>query len=693
MEKEKKTNGIKDLITKDRAEQQKPTFRGTFRDYLNLVRDNSAIAKLAHSRMCDDVILAKGVTVVDVEKDPRLRRLYRADTVREYNFFKGKFFGMRDTIEAVVRYFQGAKNRGEESRQILYFVGPVGSGKTTLVEELKKGLEQAPPVYAIKGCPKQEEPLHLIPKHLREEMEKLLDIRIEGDLCPVCRFRLLEKDRTDKLVKDCFANEKCLVEVNRKKEIDWAAFWREHHEQYDYRDAEGNVLWEQYPVELVSFSIRARRGIASVPPTDPNNQDASVIFGDIDISKIDRYPEDHPLVLRLNGACNQGERGLVEFIEIFKNPSEFLHPVITATQEKMVPSPGKTSMIYFDGVIIAHSNEPDYNKFIADNSNIAIKNRVYPIRVKYALELSEEVAIYEKYLKSTDFRGAVAPHTLEIAAMFSVMTRLQPTQKCDLLTKLYLYDGREVLEKGRAKRVDLFELKEEAKSEGMFGISTRTIFKAIDYAIATSDHDCINPLTIREAILEMLKKEELPDDLQKRYVDEILRGIVHKEYLKILEKEITRAYVHAYEQRAEALFQNYWDNVAAWSLRKKVRDRATKEEREPDKDRMQALEEKVGISGSAAEGFRHDFIAFAHEMLQSGKKLSYKDYEPLKEAIEAELTESLRKDARVITGATARDKDQRERYDQMVERMTQLGYHPHCCEVILRYASNNLWRD
>ncbi|MDO8558337.1 MAG: serine protein kinase [bacterium] len=686
-------NDINGLLEHDRSEQGKKVFRGTCREYLDIVRANPGIVRLAHATVYDHVIMAAGVTTVDVEKDPRLRRLYSAETLRELNFFKDKFFGIRDTVDAIGRYFQGAKNRGEESRQILYFVGPVGSGKTSLVEELKKGMESAPPVYAVKDCPQQDAPLLLIPKHLRKKMEGLLGVRIEGDICPVCRYRLTETDKIERLTKDCFANEKCLIDNDKKKGVDWPAFWKMYHQEFDYRDEAGNVLWEKYPVEMVSFSIRARRGIASVPPTDPNNQDTSVIFGDIDISKIDRYPEDHPLVLRLNGACNRGNRGIVEFIEIFKNPPEFLHPVITATQEKAIPSPGKTAMIYFDGVIIAHSNEPDYNKFISDNSNVAIQNRVYPIRVPYAIEISEETAIYEKYLKSTDFKGSVAPHTLEVAAMFSVLTRLKPSQKCDLLTKLYLYDGRAVIEKGQAKRIDISELKEEATNEGMSGISTRTIFKAIDYAISMSDHDCINPLTIREAIMEMLKKEHLADDMRMRYVEEILRGIVHKEYLKILEKEITRAYVHAYEDRAETFFQNYWDNVAAWCLHKKVKDRATKEERDPDIASMSAVEGQLGLSGGATEGFRHDFIAYAQEVLRGGGKLSYKSYEPLKEAIEGVLTASLRKEARIITGATARDDEQGKRYDAMIERMRTIGYHPHCSEVILRYAYNNVWKD
>jgi len=232
------------------------------------------------------------------------------------------------------------------------------------MEALKKALETNPPLFALKGCPMREEPLQLLPKHLREEFEKILSVKIEGDLCPICRYRLL----------------------------------------HDY---EGK--YENFPVETVDFSIRSRKGIAVVSPVDPNNQDASVLVGAVDISKMDLYPEDDPRVLSLNGAFNAGNRGLVEFIEIFKNDVEYLHSIITATQEKSIPSPGKGSMIYFDGIILAHSNEAEWNKFKSDHTNEAILDRIVKIEVPYCLELDEEVKIYQKILKKSNFKAHIAP--------------------------------------------------------------------------------------------------------------------------------------------------------------------------------------------------------------------------------------------------------------------------------------------
>src|SRR5690242_5341418 len=312
-------------------------------------------------------------------------------------------------------------------------------GKSSLVERLKRGLEDLDPIHVIEGCPIFEQPLHLIPRHLRKAFEDMLGVRVEGDLCPVCRWRLIN----------------------------------EHDGKY-----------ENVPIRTVSFSKRARRGIGVVPPVDPNNQDTSVLIGSEDISKLDRYSEGDPRVLELNGAFNVGNRGMVEFIEVFKNETEYLHTMITATQEKFVPAPGRHGTIYVDTVIVAHSNEAEWQKFKADHTNEAILDRIVVVKVPYNLRLSEEVKIYKKFLGRSKFNAQISPHTLEIASMFAILSRLEPTSKCDLMTKLRLYNGEEVVEKGRTKKIDVAELKDDAKREGMSGISTRFIMKALDNALS-----------------------------------------------------------------------------------------------------------------------------------------------------------------------------------------------------------------
>jgi len=635
------------LIRKDRDLHQAKSWKGNLLGYLEKVKEEPSITRLAHARIYD-IILKSGVREIQETDDPCIKRLYKDESIKVYNFFADEFFGIEKTIAQIVRYFHAASMKGEESRQVLYLMGPVGSGKSSLIEKLHRGLEESDPFYAIDGCPMFEEPLHLIPRHLRKEFEKMLGTHIEGELCPVCRYRLKE----------------------------------EFHGRY-----------EEFPVCAMEFSKRARVGIGVVPPVDPNNQDTSVLIGSEDISKLDLYSEGDPRVLELNGALNIGNRGVVEFIEVFKNEIEYLHCMITATQEKVIPAPGRHGLVYVDTVIVAHSNEAEWQKFKADHTNEAILDRIVVIKVPYNLRLSEEVKIYQKIIRHSDFHAHVAPHTLEIASMFAVLSRLEPTNKCDLMTKLKLYNGEEVVEKGRTKKVDVQELREAVKREGMTGISTRFIMKALDNALSdNTDGNCINAINVREALINMVKEADLPDDTRKQCL-EFLQDTLHKEYLEILEKEITRAFVYSYQEQAEALFQNYLDHAEAYVNKGKVKDRNTKEELSPDEGFMKSIEEQIAIIGSAADGFRQEVIAYLWAANRRGEKIDYRSYEPLKEAIEKKLMTSVRDLSRIITKARTRDEEQSEKYNAMVKNLLDNGYCPSCVDVVLKYAANNLWKD
>jgi serine protein kinase len=616
-------------------------------EYLEKVRENPGAVKLAHKRLYD-MIADKGTVEVDLEQDPSLKRIFKGEKLKVFNFFADEFFGMEKTLNQIVRYFHSASLRGEESRQVLYLVGPVGSGKSSLVERLKKGLEELQFFYSIEGCPMNEEPLHLVPRHLRKEFSKMLGVEIEGDLCPVCRYRLKE---------------------------------------------EFKGKWEDVPVKTQEFSIRAKRGVGVVPPVDPNNQDTSVLIGGEDISKLDLYSEGDPRVLDLTGALNVGNRGMVEFIEVFKNETEYLHAMITATQEKSIPAPGRHGMIYVDTCIVAHSNEAEWKKFKSDHTNEAILDRIVTVKVPYNLRLSEEVKIYKKIIRQSQFTADIAPHTIEIASMFAILSRLDPTNKCDLMTKLKLYNGEEVVEKGKTKRIDVVELREEAKSEGMNGISTRFIMKALDNALSDNvEMNAINPISVREALVQMVKEADFADDVKKRYL-EFLQDTLHKEYLEVLEKEITKAFVYSYQEQAESLFQNYLDHAESYVTKKKFKDRSTGEVLEPDEGFMKSIEEQIAIIGTACDGFRQEVIAYLWSAGRRGEKVTYESYEPLKEAIEKKLMASVRDVSRIITKARTRDDDQHKKYNKMVEQLIRNGYPASCVDVILKYAANNLWKD
>ena len=641
---------VKDELLKEIQKQRKKSksqkkFSGNFLDYVELIKDHPEEVKTAHKRLYD-VLVRHGVEKLP-DSSPRKSKIFDNENVKIYDYFKEEFFGMEKVIAKLMRYLKSASLKGEESRQVLLLMGPVGAGKSALTEHIKKSLE-GETYYHLEGDPQHGEPLQLVPRALRHTFEKKLHVSIEGDISPVARHKLL---------------------------------------------TEFDGKYEDFPVVQSSYSQRGRRGIASVPPMDANSQDVSVLIGSVDISKLDQYAEDDPRALSLNGAFNVGNRGMVELVEVFKNEIEFLHTIITATQEKRIPSPGKSDMLHFDGVILAHCNEAEWNRFQSEHTNEAILDRVVKINVPYCLELNEEVKIYKKMIDRSDFDSHVAPHTIRVASMFSIMSRLKQSQKCDLLTKMKIYNGEEVIEKGRVKRIDIKDLREETRNEGMSGISTRFITKALDAALTESEKEMITPVSVIESITKMVQ-EQIVDEEFKQSCLELIQKVVREEYLKILETEIAKAFVSAYEEQAQSLFDTYLDNAEASTTRQRIKDRITKEEKEPDENFLRSIEEQIGITGSAKDGFRSDVTAYMFAKMRRGEKVNYQSYEPLKEAIEAYLINSVKSMARIVTKSKTRDDEQQKKYSDMVKTMIdEYGYNEDSAEEILAYASNNLWRD
>ena len=633
------------IIQNQRKSNKKERFSGTFLDYLEHIKENPDIVKTAHQRLYE-VLECHGVGVID-NNDPRKYSIFNGDNVRIYDYFKPYFFGMENVISKIMRYLASASKKGEESRQVLLLMGPVGAGKSALTEHIKRSLE-GHTFFHLEKDPQRGEPLQLIPRSLREKIELALNVKIEGDISPIARRILIE-------------------EMDGK--------------------------YEDFKVTETSFSQRARRGIASVPPMDANSQDVGVLIGSEDISKLDKYPEDDPRVLSLNGAFNVGNRGIVELVEVFKNEIEFLHTIITATQEKRIPSPGKGDMLHFDGVILAHCNESEWNRFKSEHTNEAILDRIVKINVPYVLELDQEIRIYEKIIKGSNFNAHIAPHTIRIASMFSVMSRLKSSQKCDILTKLKIYNGEDVIEKGRVKKIDISDLRDENINEGMTGISTRFIMKAIDAAMSDSENNMITPISALESLIKHVKDQIVNEDDKERYL-EMLQKIIRDEYLKMLENEIAKAFISAYEEQAQSLFDSYLDNAECYTNKTILKDRITREEREPDEHFMKAIEEQIGIVGSSIDGFRSDVTAYMFSKMRRGEKIDYSTYGPLKEAIESYLITSVKDIARIVTRSKSRDDEQKKKYCEMIETLIEeYGYNEDSAEEVLTFASNNLWRD
>ena len=634
-----------DIIKTQREEKKKEKFEGTFLEYLSLVEKDPTLTDHAHKRLYDS-IAEEGISRMD-DSDPRKHKLFDGDNIKTYDYFQSEFFGMESVISKLMRFLRSAALKGEESRQVLLLMGPVGAGKSALTEHIKSALD-GKPYYHLKNDPQRGEPLQLIPRSLRNKFNDMLDVNIEGDLSPVARHLLFE--------------------------------------EYDGR-------YEDFMVKETTFSQRARRGVASVPPMDANSQDVSVLIGSEDISKLDRYSEDDPRALSLNGAFNVGNRGIVELVEVFKNEIEFLHTIITATQEKRVPAPGKHDMLYFDGVILAHCNEAEWNRFQSEHTNEAILDRVVKINVPYVLELEQEIKIYEKILSRSNFDAHVAPHTIRVASMFSVLSRLKESQKCDLLTKLKLYNGEEVVEKGRVKKIDIRDLRDEAHDEGMKGISTRFIMKAVDNALSDSDKSFITPISIMDALIKQVKDQIIDREFQDKCL-ELIRNVVRNEYLRILENEIAKAFISAYEEQAQSIFENYLDNAEAYTTKNRMKDRVTNEDMNPDENFMRAIESTIGVSGAGKDGFRADVTAYMFSKMRRSEVVDYTSYEPLKEAIETYLITSVKDLARIVTKSKTRDDEQQQKYSSMVQTLIDdYGYTADSAEEILVYASNNLWRD
>jgi len=640
------TNKFLKSVKNHREGKETEKFKGTLEDYLNLLEADPNIAVLAHKRLYTQ-IMSEGMTTLD-ESDDRCNKLFNGESLKTYDYFSSQFFGMEQPLQKVMRFLHSAAMKGEESRQVLLLLGPVGAGKSALVEHIKGALESCDPIYVIEGCPIREEPLHLIPRSLREEFTEMYGIKIEGDLCPVCRHRLINEYNGD---------------------------------------------YTSFPITQTSFSVRGRKGVGVVPPMDPNTQDTSLLIGSEDISKLDLYPEDDPRALSLNGAFNVGNRGIVEFVEVFKNEIEFLHTMITATQEKNVPSPGKQAMIYFDGVILAHCNEAEWNKFKSEHTNEAILDRIVRVNVPYTLEYEQEVKIYKKLIGRSDYECHIAPHTLEIAAMFAVLSRLKPSNKVDPLTKMKIYNGQEIVEKGLVKKVDIKDLREEVEDEGMTGISTRFIMKAIDAALADSTKNMITPISIRDALIKQVKEQIVSSDDRKFFL-QFLQKTLHEEYLSLLEKEITKAFVTAYDEQAESLFDNYLDHAEAYVNNTKVKDRVTSEDMEPDEKFLQSIEEQIGIKGSAKNNFRADISSYMFAKLRRNETIDWRSYGPLREAIENKLVASVRDISRIVTKSKSRDNKQKKKFGAMVESLIEnYGYNEASAEEVIKFASNNLWRD
>jgi serine protein kinase len=541
----------------------------------------------------------------------------------------------------------------EVRKRILLLMGPVGGGKSTIVNMLKRGLEEwtkttEGAVYAIKDCPMHEEPLHLIPHQLRSEIEKHYGIYIEGDLCPQCRYSL--------------------------------------EKTYGGRH-------EDVKVHRVAFSEKERVGIGTFSPSDPKSQDITELTGSIDLSTIGEVGvESDPRAYRFDGELNIANRGLMEFVEMLKVDEKFLYSLLTLSQEQSIKT-GRFAMIYADEVILSHTNENEYIAFAGNRKSEALQDRIILVKVPYNLRVSQEERIYDKLLHQSEVLRNVhlAPNTLRVAAMFAVMTRLEEPkrQNVDVVKKMKLYDGEDV---EGYKSKDVRELKDETVREGMDGISPRYIINRLSSALVRDGVTCINPIDALRAIKDGFEQHTgISGDQRERYLNHISQA--RKEYDELAKIEVQRAFVYSFEEMARTMCNNYLDNVEAFCNKERIKDPITEEEMDPDEQLMRSIEEQIGISENAKNTFRQEILIRISSYARKGKPFEYNSHERLKEAIEKKIFADLKDVVKITTSAKTPDPDQLRRINDVVERLVkEHGYCPVCANELLTYVGTLLSR-
>ncbi len=659
----------------DLGQYQKTHWQGSFSEYLDIVRATPDVTRTAYQRLYD-MILSFGTEEVEAHKEKQLRYRFFDDPI---GGGQDAVFGLDKTLLSLVNVLKSAAHRYGTERRVLLLHGPVGSSKSTIVRLLKKGLEHYSrtddgALYTFQwreegpdgseiwtDCPMHEEPLRLVPPEHRETFLEVLTtegaastygLAIDGDLCPYCRQTFNER--------------------MSRRDGDWAK---------DLADVR---------VRRLVLSEQDRVGIGTFQPKDEKNQDATELTGDINYRKIAEYgSESDPRAFNFDGEFNIANRGLVEFIEVLKLDVAFLYDLLGASQEHKI-KPKKFAQTDIDEVIIGHTNEPEYKKLQSNEFMEALRDRTVKIDVPYVTKLSDEIQIYEKDYNSRKVRGKkIAPHTLEVAAMWAILTRLEEPKNAGLtlMQKMKLYNGKTL---PGFTEDNIKELREEAEREGMHGISPRYVQDKISNAlVAHADERSVNPFMVLNELESGLKHHSLinSEDVKKTYKS--LLNVVKEEYEDIVKNEVQRA-IAADEDALTRLCGNYIDNVKAYTQREKVKNKFTGQTEEPDERLMRSIEEKIDIPDSRKDDFRREIMNYIGALSLDGKKFDYRTNERLQKALELKLFQD-QKDTIKLTSLVSRvvDKDTQEKIDIVKGRLIRnYGYDEDSATDVLNYVAS-----
>ncbi|MDH3627168.1 MAG: serine protein kinase [Acidobacteriota bacterium] len=647
---------------------------GTFSDYLDMVRDDPRIARTAFERMYDMILAGGTREYVDNKKK-----------ITHYNFFDDAtqdggdaIYGLDIPLMKLVNIFKSAAQRYGTERRVILLHGPVGSSKSTIARLLKRGLERYSKgpdgaMYTfgwirdldspdeVQACPMHEEPLHLVPESLREMIAGDLNqgrgdndelVRIEGDLCPFCRQEFRE--------------------LSTRYAGDWSR------------------VIKHVQVKRLLLSAQDRVGIGTFQPKDEKNQDSTELTGDINYRLIAEYGSDSdPRAFNFDGEFNIANRGMIEFIEVLKLDVAFLYELLGASQEHQI-KPKKFPQTFIDEVIIGHTNEPEYRRLQNNEYMEALRDRTVKVDIPYITKLNEEIKIYQKDYNTGRIRGKhIAPHTIEMAAMWAVLTRLEDPKKHNLtsMQKMKLYNGKTL---AGFTEDNVKELRKESRREGMDGISPRYIQDKISNALVTDvSMRCVNPFIVLNELESGLRQHTLisSEDQRTRYRE--LLDDVRREYEDIVKNEVQRA-IAADEAAISRLCGNYVDNLKAYTQKERVRNPYTGQDEDPDERLMRAIEEKIDIPEARKDDFRREVMNYIGALSLEGKRFDYRTNERLHKALELKLFED-QKDSIKLTSLVSSvvDQETQEKIDIVKGRLVRdYGYCDSCATDVLHFVAS-----
>ncbi|MCK7543742.1 PrkA family serine protein kinase [Marinobacter bryozoorum] len=614
---------------KDRYDQTQEE-EYSLEEYLEICKNDPAAYATAAERM----LLAIGEPeFIDTSRDPRLSRIFSNKVIKRYPEFS-EFYGMEEAVENIVSFFRHAAQGLEEKKQILYLLGPVGGGKSSLAEKLKF-LMQKVPFYAIKGSPVNESPLGLFD--------------------PLEDGQILEEEYgiPQRYLKPIMSP--------------WAV--KRLHE-YGGDISQFRVV-KKYP------SVLDQVAVSKTEPGDDNNQDISALVGKVNIRMLEDFSQDDPDAYSFSGGLCKANQGLMEFVEMFKAPIKVLHPLLTATQEGNYNTTEGMGSVPFDGIILAHSNESEWQTFRNNKHNEAFLDRVYIVKVPYCVRVTEEIEIYRKLLKHSSLSGApCAPDTLDMLAQFSVLSRIKEPENSSIYSKMKVYDGQNIKDTDpKAKSIQ--EYRDSAGvNEGMDGLSTRFAFKILSKVFNFDTTEvAANPVHLLYVLEKQIEQEQFPAEVQERYL-RFIKEFLAPHYVQFIGKEIQTAYLESYSEYGQNLFDRYVTYADLWIQDQEFRDPETGEilDRSAINDELEKIEKPAGISNP--KDFRNEVVNFVLRARANnqGENPSWLSYEKLRSVIEKKMFSNTEDLLPVISFNPKASQEDQKKHKQFVERMVDRGY-------------------